>query len=65
MTKTFAQEMADRLLNLALSQISDPQLRDLLNCQAFFQLYARQPNLLLEIDAPAWLQLSLDLLEQP
>ena len=64
LTQSFANELADRLLSLALSKIADPQLKDLLNAQAYFRLYAQRPNFLLEADAPAWLKLSLELLDQ-
>ncbi len=67
-TTAFASEMADRLLASALEKIEDPQLRELLQCQAYFHFYSQCKNAgimdpAVESDAPSWLQLSLQLLE--
>ena len=69
LTSTFAAQLASDLSQAALSLITDPRLRDLLQCQAYFALYAQQkavgdPDPLLAADAPAWLKAALELLEK-
>ena len=64
-TPSFSQHMADQLREAALPLVHDQQLRDLLDCQAFFAWYAgagaQDPRA--AGDAPIWLDQALKLLE--
>ncbi len=68
-TPSFATEMASRLQEAALERITDPVLRDLLQCESYFTFYNQQLqhgsiDALVEADAPAWLQVALSALDQ-